>query len=509
MVFYTEFSENDVQTVRMEENEMSEGKSVRRIAPYSEEAEKGVLGSILLDSVRVLNIVREEHVVAEDFYVPAHSMIFDAILKTERTGRGGVVDALTVSDTLKKSSSLEKVGGESYLSSLIESTPTAHHVGSYLDIVKDKAKRRRVIVTAMTAERLAYDESSNIVDVIIDAQTTFFAEASQEESNITNADAILQCYDEYKAAKSGNPVGLPSYIMSVNRKLGNYKPGKIHFIGAPPGQGKTTYICNQAKYWAMGLHDTYRGIENPEKVEVAIASIEMDHAEILGNIIAEHADVSVFSLKTGAKEGIIKQGEDNRDRLTKFMDAAKEFVDADTLEDLVPIRLNDKLMNIDQLCAWARLMVFKHGTKALFIDYLQLLKEPYGFRGSRKEEIDSICGKLVKLGKDTGLIILVTSQLTLMARRDNRKPNMSDLKESGAISEAAYTVMLIYKWEDHHYCGIDKNRGGLTGEVQVQFEGARQRFKAYVDDIKQCEEEKKHGYEDGELAIQEEAERID
>jgi len=480
-----------------------------RQAPYSEDAEKGVLGSILLDAVRVLNIVREEHITAEDFYVPANNLIFQAILETERSARGGVVDALTVGDTLTKSGNLEKAGGGRYLNCLIDDTPTSHHVGSYVDIVKDKAKRRRVIRTSQEAALQAYDEESNIVDVIIDVQTTFFAEASQEDTTITNADAILQCYDEYKAAKNGHPVGLPSYIPSVNAKLGNYKPGKVHFVAAPPGKGKTTYICNQAKYWCMGLHELYKGNDNPEKVEVAIASIEMDHAEILGNIIAEHADVSVFSLKTGMKEGVIKQGEDNRDRITKFMDAAKEFVDAETLEDLLPLRLNDKLMNIDQLVAWARLMVFKHGTKALFIDYLQLLKEPYGFKGNRKEEIDSINGKLVKLGKDTNLIIMVTSQLTLAARRDKRKPNMSDLKESGSISESAYTVMLIYKWEDNMYCGVDKNRGGLTGEVPVQFQGSRQRFKPYVDDVKECEKENQHGYEDGELDITEEADRID
>lgn len=484
----------------------------RRQVPYSEEAERGVLGSILLDAVMVLNMVKEQHITAEDFYAPAHALIFDAMLETERKASGGIVDVLTVSETLKKKGSLEKVGGTAYLDKTISDTPTVHHAMSYIEIMKLKAKRRRVIKTSMEAMSLAYDEESNIEDVIISAQTSFFEEASETEAKMTNEDAIWKCYDEFKAAKEGKPIGLPCYLPAVNRMLGNYRPGKVHFIGAAPGFGKTTYGCNQAKFWAMGLFDMNPDpVTGPNRIPVGFASLEMDHSEILGNIIAEHADVSVFSMKTGAKEQKMKQGGDNRERLTKFVDAAKEFVDADTHKDIVPIYVNDKLMNIDQLCSWARLMIFKHGIKALLIDYLQLMKEPYGFKGNRKEEVDSINGKLVSLAKDTGLTVLVTSQITVAARRDKRRPNCSDLKDSGSISESAYTAMLIYEWEDQMYCGIDKNRGGLKGEVAVMFEGGRQRFKSYVEDVKeiQKEEKAKHDYEDGELDIEDETDRID
>ena len=442
-----------------------------RVIPHSSEAECGVLGSILINPVRILNLIREQKMSVEDFYIPAHNLIFNAILETERNARGNVVDTLTVAETLKTRNELEKVGGEMYLDKLVDGTPTAAHAGHYIEIVKGKSKRRRLINLAQAAERRAYDEKDDVTDAITEAQASLFEETALEEVKMTTADAIFACYDEYKAASLGKPTGLPCYLPEVNRFLGNFKDGKVHYVAAPPSRGKTTFLNNQAKHWTMSLCPKQK-----KAIPTGYVSLEMTYEEIIGNIVAEHADVSVFSLKTGA---IDHRG--YTPRIDKFMEAAKDFIHEKTNADKLPLYINDKMMNIDQICSWARLMVTKHGIKSLCIDYLQLIKEAPGFRGSRKEEVDSICMKLVKLGKDTGLTIVVASQLTVMSRRENRKPRASDLKESGAIEESAYSIMLIYEWEESVWVSIDKNRGGLRREIEVKHEGHRQRFRTMVE----------------------------
>ena len=469
----------------------------RAAPPYSDEAERGIIGSILMDSEFSLAKCAEARLSEDDFYVPANKTMFEAILKTRKTARGGIVDYLTVCDTLDNDGKLDSVGGIPTIDNLIDNTPTARHIESYLEIVQKKAQRRRMIKVALQMLDDAKNENEPILGSITGAQSKLFREFEEHDEVKSNADAILEIYDELKAAVSGKPNSLPHFLPGVQQKLGGYRKGKLHVIGAPPKKGKTTLICNQAKHWAMGLHDP-----EGKQIPVAIASIEMDHSEIIGNMVAEHADVSMFAMKTGMRECKYREGKDNRTRLKKFLDAANDFVDGNTMVDKLPLYINDKCLDIDELCSWARLMVYKHGVQALFIDYLQLLREKK-FRGSRKEEMDSVVGKLVKLAKETGLVVIVASQFTLQARRDsnNRKPTSNDLKESGSIGEAAYSIILLYEWEDSFYANVDYNRGGQTGEVEILFQGSRQRFRSNLpgdNDAGERHEEREFDLEDTE-----------
>lgn len=429
-----------------------------RVPPYSEEAEIGVLGSIIFDGNKVMPLCLEKRLNAgEFFYVPAHRIVFEAML--ELTRRGRPVDVVTVTGLLKDTNQLDRVGGAIFLERLIDQSYTSANVESYIETVLKKAKRRELITRARDIEADAFSEEEDLTDVLTKAQNSMFAAGEIQEGPSTNVDVLNDVIDRSVLAAQGTSPGLPFFLPGLNRILGCFLYGKPYFIGATPGAGKSTILGNMFKYWAKDL-----------KIPCWINSIEMDHGEFLSRIVAEDCDISTFAMMTGmgGKESAMK-------RVAKFSEGCQTFVDPETGEMKVPLWIDDRQMDIDELRATARIMVRKYGIKAIGVDYLQILKAPSHVRGTRREQIIYVCDGLRQMAKELRVVLCVLSQLTKDGREE-RKPRASDMKEATEIHDMAYGVLMLYDWEGKTICEIQKNKCGLVGEREVEFVKARQRF---------------------------------
>ena len=428
-----------------------------RKPPFSDEAEQGVLGSVLLDAVNTIPILRKKRVEYEDFYIPRHGTIYLAIMEVAQ--KNGVADVLLVGEHLKAQGNLDGIGGIVTLDRLLDNTPTIAHCAHYVDIIREKSDRRKAIKIATQVVGASYNEEIAICDTIASAQNKFFNAARIEMSGTTNEQAIIQVYDEYKAAQRGEVVGLPCFLNGVGHRLGRFKEGKPYYVGAGPGSGKSSFGANQGADWIW------------RHIPTAIWSGEMTHGEFISLMMAHRAGVSKFGLEQGACK--------TNTKLDLWMAKGKEIVDGKTGKNKLPLYIEDRPMNIDELCVWARMMIQRYGIKALIIDYVQIIKAPVGFKGSDKQKHDIIAESLRDLAKDTGLTILCLSQLTkegLGRLQNGIPPNQMDLKGTGAYNESAYGIFLLYFLDDQWHCDLAKNRGGLKGDIIVEFDGGTQTF---------------------------------
>lgn len=438
-----------------------------RRLPNDKDAEKCVLGSAMLDPIKVLHHAHQKGLRPDDFYVPAHRTIYDGLLRMQRRGRP--IDVQTLTTELTKSGDLEEAGGALYLDQCIDKTATPAHAEYYIDIVCEKAKRRDLIHTCMDAASRAYDEEFEVDDLCAKAQTGIVKAGRVRDTTTTNAQAIAANLERWEAASNGKPYGLEFYLASVRHLTGRLRPGKPYFFGAAPGAGKSTILLNQFTRWAL------------DGIPVAVNSIEMDHEECVARVIGDLARVSVFALDHGYKD---KEGE--APRLHKAYAAATRIVDPQTGRNLIPLWINDRNMDVDSLWAWARFMSYRHGIQALGVDYLQILRPPASFKGTRREGVIHVLMSLAEMAKELKLVLFVLSQLRGDARHE-RRPRSSDLKESSDIEDVAEMVVMLYKWinddkesenhgEEEFLFDVQKNRRGLLGDVPVFFNGPEQRI---------------------------------
>lgn len=450
-----------------------------RQLPYSEEAEIGLLGSAMVDPVRVLHLCMRSQISPSDFYLEPHRSVYDAMLELQRRGRP--VDIVCVSDELKSQGKLEGVGGALFLDSLVDRTPTAAHAEYYAEVVRKKAERRLIIHTCWDGQAKAYDEEADADEVLRALQSKLFRISRMAEGPSRNVDAIRENMARWEEARKGRPYGLDCYLQSVRHIVGRYRPGKPYFTGATPGAGKSTTLLNQFGYWAF------------DGVPVAINSIEMNHAECIARVICERASVSLFALDHGLPER-----ENEKPRLVKAWEAALKIVDPETGAERIPLWINDRNMDVDSLWAWSRFMVQRHNIEAVGVDYLQILNPPKSHRGSRREGVIYVLQALREMAKELNIIVMVLSQLSKEGRGE-RRPRPSDMKESSDIEDIAEQIVMLYEWpryEKNKETGkmqpmidtetgetvkefifdVQKNRRGLLGEVPVFFNKAEHRI---------------------------------
>lgn len=440
-----------------------------RKPPFSEEAETGTLGAILFDMKWIEPCV-ELRLCEQDFYLPNHRLVYRAMLKLYRTGKP--FDTILVSDQLRQSGDLERIGDATFLNRLVERCVVPQHVEHYAKIVRAKSQLRRVIHAARVAEGLAYEDEADSLNVIAQAQKTMFDLSEVNAEDATLCDAINETMEVWTNAASGKRNTLPCFLPSVDKMLNGFRPGKPYYIGAEPAFGKTTWITNQLEFWAM-----ITGIP------VAMASIEMTQAEVVGRILARRARLSTFNLD-GGKE----QGRDGKSPITMLWDEAEQFIDEDGNQK-VPLFINDRHMNVDELVSWTRMMVRKEKIQALVVDYLQILRAPDMVRGTIRERTIYVVQTITKLCKDLNIVVLAASQITSAARKDKEKtPSYNDMREAGNIGEDAYGAMMLYEREGIAWCDVQKNRGGQTGRREVVFKKHEQqweekRYEETVDDF--------------------------
>ncbi|PIP09116.1 MAG: replicative DNA helicase, partial [Syntrophobacteraceae bacterium CG23_combo_of_CG06-09_8_20_14_all_50_8] len=418
------------------------------------EAEQSILGSILLDNQALNNVL--EILSVKDFYNEAHRRIFAATI--ELSDRNEPCDLITLTNILKNNKQLDAVGGMAYLASLVDNVPSAANAAYYAKIVKEKAILRMLIGTATEILKNSYDTSAEIDQVLDKAEHAIF-EISENKIRpaffpikdiIKDSFKTIERLYERKALITGVPTGFEK----IDDLTSGLQKSELIIIAGRPSMGKTAFALNIASHAAveMGL-------------PVAIFSLEMAKEQLAMRMLASEAKVDSHRLRQG------RLGETDWPKLTI---AAGRLSDA-------PIFIDDKpAIMVLEMKAKARRLKAESGLELIVLDYLQLMRGG-GNRDSREQEISEISRSLKALAKELNVPVIALSQLNRKVEdRTNRRPQMADLRESGAIEQDADLIAFIYrdelynKSEDNPEKGmaeiiIGKQRNGPVGTVKLAF----------------------------------------
>jgi len=462
---------------------------MQRMPPYSEEAEQGVLGSVLLDAERVLDLAVENGLRPESFHVPNHRTIFQALMDMWRDGRP--VDMLTVSEKLKAKSALDRVGGAIFIDRLVDATPTAAHAEYYMDIVMQKELLRRTIKCARAMEDDCYQDD-DAFSVVARAEQSVFSLCDEDAGTRPWADTVRDNATRIDniISGSGSFMGIPSGYHNIDNILLGFKECEMTIIAARPSMGKTALALNIAERIAMG--QTTDHAPRP----VGVFSLEMSADSLVLRMLCSHSRVPSHALTRGiiatAQHGRIRQ-------------AAQILAKA-------PIYVDDTGgLEVEGLRARARRLCKKQGIEIIFIDYMQLVRIKGYEHRSRNEEVSAVSASLKAMAKELKIPVVVLSQLSRAPENDGqRKPRMSDLRDSGAIEQDADVVCLLRRPcklarddenDDETLAVVEvaKHRNGPTGDIRLNFEDQYTRFEDRSrgvdpnDPMAQITEDERHG----------------
>jgi len=463
-----------------------------RLPPHSLEAERSLLGSLLLDPAVMGDVVALVNK-PEQFYSSAHGAIFRAIVEVYDAHRAG--DPLLIAESLKDRGLLETSGGPEVLVELAEAVPSARHATHYARIVASKAKLRLLIDASAGIIHRAFhageggpEDGAQIVD---EAEQAIFDIAQDNEGS--GPEKLSRLLSEelirIEAQAEGRGVsGVPTGFIDFDELMSGLQPGEMIIMAARPSMGKTALALNLAEQVAFGGRTPWSPRdEGGEPMPVGIFSLEMSREGLAQRLLSARSGVDAHNMRTGNV---------SMDDWRKLNDAAGELYEA-------PIYIDDTPgMTILQLRAKARRMVDQFGVKALFIDYLQLLTSPTAARESRQVEVSSISRQVKALARELKLPVVTLAQLNRGAeQRENNRPRMSDLRESGSIEQDADVVALLHR-EAYYHRGdpawdpkspefdpeneeklhlaeliIAKQRNGPTGTVHLTWDDRTTRFK--------------------------------
>ncbi|MBL7077780.1 MAG: replicative DNA helicase [Kiritimatiellae bacterium] len=442
-----------------------------RVPPYSEEAEKGVLGSVLLDSVRVMDICIEHRLDEESFYAPIHRMVFEAMLGLH--GQNRVIDVLTVSEQLRDAGKLDGVGGVAALNQFIDSTPTAAHAEYYIDIVYQKHLLRRVINCARAAETECYGAVDSADQLLSAVEQAFLDINEQRYGTVTPwPTAVKETMSHVNTIlETGKGVtGLSTGFENLDRITMGLRAGEMVVLAARPSMGKTSLAMNIAENVALGKLDP-----DGTPHSVGIFSLEMSYDALAMRMLCSHAGVPSQKIQRGY---VSKVDHGKLVQAASVLNKAQIFLDDTGGLDVLELR------------ARARRMRKKHNVELIVIDYLQLMHSKEYARQGRQIETSQISGNIKAMAKELRVPVLVLSQLSRAPEQRDKtgRPKLSDLRDSGAIEQDADVVFMLrrpcrYPDDDQHedrmlaIVDVAKHRNGPTGEVNLNFEEEYTRFR--------------------------------
>lgn len=440
-----------------------------RQAPHNLEAEMSVLGAMLLDQSLIAQVM--DRIAPEDFYQKSHRAIFNAIVKLSDSDQS--VDLVTLTEALKSSGTLENAGGAPYLTTLINYLPTTAHLDSYLKIVGEKAILRRLISTATSIVQDCYQQTAASAQLLDEVEKKVF-KITQQRSHTNIVPMRILVKEAMEKAEqlhqSGGAItGIATGFKDLDALTCGLQDADLIVLAGRPSMGKTALALNIAERAAL-----------EEKKGIGIFSLEMSRDQLVFRMICSHARVNAQNLRRGF---LSNQG------WVRLAQAASGLSEA-------PIYIDDApSLGPLELRARARYLKSRYDIQLLIVDYLQLMQSPLGKSESRQQEVSSISRALKSLARELNLPVLVLSQLNREAEsRDNRKPRLSDLRESGAIEQDADLVMLIMRpgaypdliekdpdLEKIVYVNIAKQRNGPTGEKKLIFLPDYTRFEDFTE----------------------------
>jgi replicative DNA helicase len=434
-----------------------------RTPPQDLAAEQSVLGGMLLSKDAIADVI--EILRTNDFYKPAHATVFDAIL--DLYGRGEPADPVTVSAALADDGGLVRVGGASYLHTLISMVPTAANAGYYAKIVAERAMLRRLVEAGTRIVQLGYGAASgqgrDVDDVVDLAQQAVYEVTERRTSeDYTILEELLQpTMDEIEAigATGGVMSGVPTGFADLDRLTNGLHAGQLIVVAARPGLGKSTF----------GL-DVLRSASIRHGLTSAVFSLEMSKIEITMRLLSAEARVPLHHLRSG------QLSEDDWTKLARRMGEVSE----------APLFIDDSPnMTMMEIRAKARRLKQRHDLRIIVLDYLQLMSSPKRTE-SRQQEVSELSRGLKLLAKELEVPVIAVSQLNRgPEQRTDKRPQLSDLRESGAIEQDADMVLLLHR-EDYYEkesprAGeadfiVAKHRNGPTDTITVAFQGHFSRF---------------------------------
>ena len=391
---------------------------IERTPPQDLIAEQSVLGGMLLSKDAISDVV--EILKDRDFYRPAHELIFDAIV--DLYGRGEPADAITVSAELTKRGDIARAGGAPYLHTLINSVPTAANAGYYAKIVRERAIARRLVEAGTKIVQLGYSVEGEIDDAVDQAQVEVYqvTERRASEDYVQLNTLLEETFDEMERISKGvGPEGVLSGFRDLDKLTNGFHPSNMIVIAARPAVGKSTLAL-----------DIVRNAAIHEKKTAVIFSLEMSRSEITMRMLSAESRVSLNSIRSGALT------DDEWARLARRMG---EISDA-------PLFIDDSAnLSMMEIRAKARRLKQRHDLKLIVIDYLQLMSSGKKVE-NRQQEVSEFSRHLKLMAKELDIPVIAISQLNRSPeQRADKKPMLSDLRESGAIEQDADMVILLHR----------------------------------------------------------------
>ena len=422
-----------------------------KLPPQNLEAEQSILGGVLMEN-DALNTVLE-FLEEGDFYRDAHQKIFHSMIALSE--RNEPLDLITLTNELKKKKELDEIGGSSYLASLVEAVPTAANIAYYAKIVKDKSTLRKMISTATQIVTQSFQGGKELEDLLDEAEQAIFRISENrvkpafypiKEIVKESFKVIEQLYEKKELI-----TGIPSGFKDLDRKTAGFQNADLIIVAGRPSMGKTALCLNMAQHAAITA-----------KVPTAIFSLEMSKEQLAIRMLCSEGRVDSSRLRSGFLS------ESDWPKLTM---AAGALSDAQIFIDDSPA------ISVLELRAKARRLKADRGLGLIMIDYLQLMKGRSGVE-RREQEISEISRSLKALAKEINVPVIAISQLSRKAEdRPGRKPQLSDLRESGAIEQDADVILFIYRDEVYNpdtdqktaEVIIGKQRNGPTGKIDLTF----------------------------------------
>ncbi|WP_129339440.1 replicative DNA helicase [Cellulomonas endophytica] len=431
-----------------------------RTPPQDLDAERSVLGGMMISKDAIADVI--EQVRGTDFYRPAHEVVYDAII--DLYGRGEPADAVTVADELTKRGELTRIGGAPYLHTLIASVPTAANAGFYARIVRERAVLRKLVEAGTRIVQLGYATDGGDVDELVNnAQAEVYAvtERRSSEDYLPLRDIINGTVDEIEAAshRGEGMVGIPTGFSDLDRLTNGLHPGQMIVVAARPAIGKSTLGIDVVR--AASIHNNLTSV---------IFSLEMSRNEITMRMLSAEARVHLQRMRSG------QMGEDDWTRIAQTTGRISE----------APLFIDDSPnMSLMEIRAKCRRLKQRHDLKLVVIDYLQLMSSGKRVE-SRQQEVSEFSRALKLLAKELEVPVIAISQLNRgPEQRTDKKPQMSDLRESGSIEQDADMVILLHREDAYERESprageadliIAKHRNGPTATITVAFQGHFSRF---------------------------------
>ena len=424
---------------------------IKRIQPNSVEAEQSVIGSMLMDRDAIVEVA--DILSKDDFYYAQYGMLFEAMVTLYNEGKP--VDLLTVSNKLKEMGAPDTVSSMEYVGEIIARVPTAAHAKQYAQIVQDKAVLRKMIKFTEKTTEACYAGKSNVADLLEDSERELFNIVQNRNGGdefVPMQDIVLNVLDTIEAsAKRGSKVtGVPTGFIDLDEKLTGLHGSELILIAARPAMGKTAFALNIAQNAAMKAN-----------VPCAIFSLEMSKEQLATRLIAMDSMVDSQAIRTGA---LVDSDWD------KLMDSTFRVGSTPMFIDDTPG------ITIAELRSKCRKLKQTQDIGLIIIDYLQLMNGS-GRSESRQQEISEISRSLKKLARELNVPVIALSQLNrAVDSREDHKPVMSDLRESGAIEQDADVIMFIYRDDYYNKDSENKNiaeiiiakqRNGPIGTVNL------------------------------------------